>query len=47
MKTVGVYFNDWMSWNNHIINIAKKLSNVLGKLCYNKDIVPCRIKLIK
>lgn len=46
VKTLRVYFNNHMSWNDHIINIAKKLSKVLGKLYQFKDILPCRIKLL-
>lgn len=46
VKTLGVYFNNHLSWNDHIINIAKKLSKVLGKLYQFKNILPCRLKLL-
>lgn len=46
VKTLGVYFNEQMSWDTHVNNIVKKLSRVLGKLCQFRNLLPRHIKML-
>lgn len=45
-KTLGVIFQENLSWDDHINHIISKLSRIVGILYRHKHILPLRIKLI-
>lgn len=46
VKTLGVIFQEHLSWDEHVTLLTKKLSQVVGLLYRHKHIVPPKIKLL-
>lgn len=45
-KTLGIFFSETMSWDDHVNYIISKLSSIVGLIYRNKHIFPLKVKLL-
>lgn len=46
VKTLGVIFNQKLTWNEHVELIASRLAKACGVLCRLRETIPSKVKLI-
>lgn len=45
-KTLGVVFNENLTWEDHVEHVVSKISSVVGATYINKEILPVQVKVI-
>lgn len=45
-KTLGVVFNENLTWDDHVEHVVSKISSVVGVTCINKELLPVQVKVI-